>query len=201
VRLGFVLMLLFLGVNVFFVYQAIALDIALSRDIMGWLERAGAATTCEDMAEYIEKALEGMDKWGMYEGSWEWLYIHPGNDIAISRELLKSLADRAREIEKTYSRGSMDYAESMEEIKRTFARIAVNPWAWYTLRYMPWLYYWGWILAVWTVLGIYALVDEKDFRCKFGRHEDFYGRCSRCGVPIKRRKTKNEREGCVENDV
>jgi len=197
VRLGFVLILVFLALNVVFACQAIMLDIALKRDITGWLERAGAATTCEDMALYIEKALEGMDRWEMYEGSWEWLYIHPGNDIAISRQLLKSLAERAREAEATYPRGSMDYAESMEEIKRTFFNIAINPWAWYTLRHMPWLYYWGWILLTWLALAVYAFVDEVDFRCRLGlhrfrRYKDIYSEYTYCVRCDKRRRWESD---------
>jgi len=163
------IILFFVTIGLF--VQGIMLDIALRADITGWLERAGQATTAEAMASYIDKALEGLDKWGMYEGTWEWLYINPNNFMEVSRELLSDLRDRCLEIERTMPRGSMDYAESLEEIKRTFNTIAINPWAWYALRHYPWLYYWGaWFIA-WIFSVILSMADERDFRCTLGFHD------------------------------
>jgi len=164
-------LLLCLPLTVIVAYQGIMIDVAVHKDILGWLDRAKAATTAEDMAYFIDEALKGLDKWGMQEGTWEWLYVNPSNYMEYSRRILQSLRDRCIEIEGTQTRGSMGYAESLEEIKRAFNSIAVDPWRWYTLRHAPWVYYWWALLpAVWIPSLIISVIDETDFRCRLGLH-------------------------------
>ena len=207
-RLGvLILLLLCAPLTIVVFYQGVAVDVAVRRDILVWLDKAKAATTAEDMAYFIDKALDGLDKWGMYEGTWDWLYVNQDNYMEVSRKLLQSLRDRCLEIEKTQPRGSMGYAESLEEIKRTFESIAINPWAWYTLRHAPWIYYWwAWLPVVWLASIAVSVADETDFRCRFGLHDWkiihpppsrkralVYQKCKRCR---KKEVIKSKLFGC-----
>jgi len=151
-HLGKFILLALLIVTGYTIYQYVMVDIAVRRDISGWLDRAGQATTAARMAEYIEKALEGLDKWGMKDGYWAWLYQTPDNNMAVARQVLDDLKERCLEIEQTQERGSMAYAESLEEIKRTFSSVKIDPTGWWLYNKMPWLYFWWvWLLPAWLI--------------------------------------------------
>jgi len=152
----------------------VGLSVALNRDIDGWLARARAATTAELMAGYIDNAIKGLDKWNMHEGTWALIWVNPDTQIEYSRELLMKLRDRALQIEKTQTQGSMGYAESMEEIKRTFMTIHMNTYEYYTLRPAIWLYplIVPLLMLMLIILGLGLLINfDEPILCAFGWHE------------------------------
>ncbi|GAI24480.1 unnamed protein product, partial [marine sediment metagenome] len=138
--LGKLVMLAWIVVTILLVSQSISVYRDIEQDVGGYLARADAATTAVQMAGFIDNAMNGLDKWGMYEGSWGLIVKDPNTHMGLARTQLVDLRNRLLEIERTENRGSMGYAESMEEIKRNFSRIAIGPYEWYTLRHAIYLY-------------------------------------------------------------
>ena len=192
VSVGF---LIFLGMAATLVWisaQAILLDREIGQDINGYLARAETATTAEQMGEMIDGALEGLDEWNMHEGSWCWIYDTPETRMEYAILQLEGLRDRLQVIEATESRGSMGYAESLEEIKRSFGDISIEPYEFYTLYNVLWLYP-AVVIAEWTLIALFGILFAMMFSdaklipgrwiCKIRGHKFWGSTCHRCDVP------------------
>ena len=133
--------------------------------VKGWYEQAYSAADAEQMYEWLDKLIKEMEKRGMTQGHYAIIFKNPHNDIALDLEVFKSLKDRCKEIEK-YPKGSMHYAESLEDIRRQMDKTDFNPYYWvlvnkYKLRIIAFILILDVILIF--VCFIIILLLEKSF--------------------------------------
>lgn len=64
-------------------------------DTGAWLDRAQVAANATDMHTYLEKARQGLERYGMTSGNAAWIFKRPDNDMALIYDSLKRLEDRA----------------------------------------------------------------------------------------------------------
>jgi len=127
----------------------------IKEDILGWREMTYAAADAKQMEMYLDNLLKGMDKWNMHKGHYAVFFKAPDNDVAVDYEVFSALKNRAKEIQK-FDKGSMDYAESLEDIRRQAQQTSFNPTTWYIIskcgRLATLYIYFGWIVGVVFIL-------------------------------------------------
>jgi len=123
--------------------------------VCGWYERAYSAADAEQMAVWLDNLLNEMEARGMTHGHYALVFKNPHNDAALDYEVFKSLKQRCLEVQK-YPKGSMDYAESLEDIRRQMDKTDFNPWWWYMCNTAGGVF--GWMIAfLWWIIWIIAL--------------------------------------------
>lgn len=183
-KLGAIFLILLVGIPVFFVGWMIKVDIEVQGNISAWYDRACTAPTAERMAYFLDELTLSMERYGMTSGYAALIYKNPKSDMAVIHPLLLELRDRALEVEK-YPQGSMDYAESMEDIIRRMHDFEFSPFWWYRVNHTPKAVLAWWMFAYLILLGpllILAMVTwDTNLRCALGRHKwDRDGECVRC---------------------
>jgi len=121
--------------------------------VSGWYNRIPKASTAEQIAEYCSNTLSEMDRLGITEGHYAFIFKNPNNDIAVDRAILVEIRDRAVFVGK-YDKGSMDYAESLKDIRTQFGGIQANFWYWYMANRVPV----GFLVIPWVYLPITLIV-------------------------------------------
>jgi len=113
----------------------------------GWYDRIPQASTAEQLAEYCSNTLSEMDRLGIAEGHYALVFKNSNNDISVDKTILAKLRDKALFLSKTYDKGSMDYAESMADMRKQFEGIQTWFWYWclvnrvpFSLLAIPWFY-------------------------------------------------------------
>lgn len=144
--IGVILLLLGIGVPILSFTIWLRVNIALRQDVYGWYKMAYAAGHAEQMREYLDKLLVGMDKWDMKEGHYALFIKNPENDIVVDREIFDALRARLAKVQE-YNMGSMDYAESLEDIRRQMDKTGFSPGYWYWANVHPWF------LGFWISFG------------------------------------------------
>jgi len=114
--------------------------------VKGWYEQAYSAADAEQMALWLDNLLAEMERLGMTQGHYALIFKNPHNDVSLDYEVFKSLKERCLEVQK-YPKGSMDYAESLEDIRRQMDKTDFDPWWWYMCNCFGGIY--AWILAFW----------------------------------------------------
>ena len=119
---------------------SIQTDIAISNDIDGYLRRAESAPTARIMADMLENASKGLDKWDMHNGSWSLFYDHADCRMEYARQQIDALIKRCRSLETNQSIDNFNYTVSLNEMKSNFGKIHIDAYGWYTQRNAIWLY-------------------------------------------------------------
>lgn len=213
IHIGKTILIVSIVVTAIAATEALIIDKELTEDINSNLDRAESATTAKQMAHYVSKSVNGMNKYGMRKGSWAVIYKNPETNIAHSRIQLRELWKRLLEIESTYEQGSMDYSKSLEEAKTSFSKISIEPYEWYTLREAPHLhpfYLLLWLTPLWCLSAILVpfawdkpLIPNRVI-CRLLGHKPTTQRepvsggevkgCERCGEILEMSKETEEEE-------
>jgi hypothetical protein len=128
--------------------------------VRGWYEQAYAAADAEQMAHWLDELLNEMRKMGMVEGYYALIFKNPHNNVALDIKVFENLKARCLEVAK-YPKGSMDYAESLEDIRRQMLFTGFDPWWWAMVnRHGMWAWLlvtvWAWfpgaLIGTWVVL-------------------------------------------------
>lgn len=185
-KLGAIFVLILIGVPAFFIGWSIQTDIDVTNNISAWYDRASTAPTAGRMAHFLDELTASMEEYGMTSGYAALVYKNPQNDMAVIYPLLHELRDRAIEVEQ-YPHGSMDYAESMGELKLRMQDFEFNPVWWYCVNRTPSAVLAWWPIAYLILLGPLVLLAirtwDLDIRCVLGKHKwNRQGECVRCGV-------------------
>ena len=98
--------------------------------VVGWYEQAYSAADAEQMAQWLGNLLAEMERIGMTHGHYALIFKSPHNDVSLDRQVFTALRERCLEVQK-YPKGSMDYAESLEDIRRQMDKTDFDPWWWY----------------------------------------------------------------------
>jgi len=119
-----------------------------------WYEQAYSAADAEQMAVSLDNLLNEMGARGMTHGHYALVFKNPHNDAALDYEVFESLKQRCLEVQK-YPKGSMDYTQSLEDIRRQMDKTDFNPW-WYMCNTAGGVF--GWMTAfLWWIIWIIAL--------------------------------------------
>jgi hypothetical protein len=105
--------------------------------IEGWYTRAYAAADAKQMEDWLRNLVNEMKKAGMTQGHYALIFKGPANDVAVDLQVFENLIDRCKAVE-NYPEGSMDYAESLEDIRRQMVKTGFDPYHWFLFnRYLP----------------------------------------------------------------
>jgi hypothetical protein len=141
-----------IGVCLYSYYQVLPVE--------GWYKQAYAAADAEQMACWLDNLLSEMRKMGMTEGHYALVFKNPHNNVALDIQVFENLRSRCLEVAK-YPKGSMDYAESLEDIRRQMDKTDFDPWWWMMVnRHGGWAWLlvtvWAWfpgaLIVTWLVL-------------------------------------------------
>lgn len=130
-------------------------DIQIKQDVGGWYEQSYSAADATQMAKWIDELLVGMENRGMTDGHYALFWKNPHNDMALDIEVFKALKERCHEVEK-YPKGSMDYAESLEDIRRQMDKTGFDPTWWWVVNKAIWIY---WFIIVGCLLWVVSTVE------------------------------------------
>lgn len=131
----------------------------VKRDTTSWLYRAQVSAEPSDMVDYLQKVKEGMNRWGLTEGSANLVFKKPSTDM---RLIMKSIDSAISNIKPTIKmdRGSTAYQVALDNQRGilrelelySFARWNVDVWLVNILIAVLWI--------VTIVIGIVALLRE-----------------------------------------
>lgn len=120
--IGKILLGLFVGFAIFTIALGVTVGVKVGREYNGWMNRALYSSTASEASDYIGKALGGLEVLGLTEGNYSLIHQNPEQDWGITVAQLKALRARALEIGR-YPVGSMDYAESMADLRVQLIRL------------------------------------------------------------------------------
>jgi len=126
---SFVALLLSMGMLVKAKFEVISIE--------GWYTQAYAGADAKQVGDWLQNLVNEMKKVGMTQGHYALIFKGPGNDVAIDLQVFENLIVRCRAVE-NYPKGSMDYAESLEDIRRQMDKTGFEPYYWLLYnRYLP----------------------------------------------------------------
>lgn len=149
-----ILLAIVIGVAVYGYFQI--------QQVKGWYEQAYSAATAVQMSQWLGELVDAMEKEGMTQGHYALIFKNPHNNIALDLQVFENLRVRCLEVEK-YPQGSMDYAESLEDIRRQMDHTDFNPWWWWMVNRAN-VFTWAlvtsfiWFFAIF--LGIWLIGEE-----------------------------------------
>lgn len=180
--IGKIVLCIFIVLTFYTAHLAISIDLDLTQNIYGYLDRAEGATTAGSMAEFIGLAIRGLESYGIAEGNWAWIATNnPYTDMGISVRQLENLQSRLMAIEENENISSMDYATSLMEIKESFEEIPIGAYSLYTKKHAGYIYpEWiiltacvliglGWFLLPLILWETYLI--RKSWICKLRQHK------------------------------
>jgi len=122
--------------------------------IIGWYEQAYSAADAEQMEMWLDKLLEEMRDNHMTQGHYALFFKNPHNDVALDYSVFETLKERCIEVQK-HPKGSMDYATSLQDIRKQMDKTDFNPWLWFL--YNSYAIY-AWFLLIGFPLLFIALI-------------------------------------------
>jgi len=118
-----------LGLLVVFLVVTIILFVRATyvceREYDSQLDRAMKASTAQEVRGYLEEAIVGLDNLGLASGNYSFIYKTASSDWSLTVRQLQNLVSKSYGVE-AYDIGSMDYAESMQELQGQLARFVGN---------------------------------------------------------------------------
>ncbi len=131
-----ILLTIFITWSMIAIVGIIYSEIKIRKEVYGWYLQAYSAADADQMIKWFKKLIEGMEKLGMTKGHYALLIKTPHNDISLDYQVFKNLMRRCYEIKK-YSKGSMDYAESLKDIRQQMEKTGFSPVYWYFIHKFP----------------------------------------------------------------
>ncbi len=86
------------------------------KDTVAWLYRAQVASNPEDMEEYLEHCLTGMEKWQGTTGHAAIIFKTPENDMQLISRALNRSIQRCRQV-KEFDPKSVEYQTALDDLR------------------------------------------------------------------------------------
>ncbi len=92
-----------------------------------WVGRAAVSSHAEDMARYLDKAIDGMKWWGFTQGYAALIFKSPANDMSLIMKSLERTRDRAERLSKEFLSGNpgetritaVEYNQALDDLRST----------------------------------------------------------------------------------
>jgi len=96
-------------------------------DTYDWVGRAAVSSHAEDMAQYLDKAINGMKAWGFTHGNAALIFKSPANDMSLIMKSLERTKNRAERLSQEFLSGSpgagritsVDYNQALDDLRST----------------------------------------------------------------------------------
>lgn len=121
-KLAWISLVVFLGNYAIWYYT----NYRIWYDTYDWVGRASIASHAGDMAEYLNRGIEGMKRWGFTEGHAALVFPSPANDMSLIMKSLERLKERADLLAKAYTAGNpptndklttVEYNQAMDDLR------------------------------------------------------------------------------------
>lgn len=105
----------------------------LYRDTADWIVRAELAGHAGDAATYIERALRGMDNWGVHTGHAALIFKSPATDMSLLYKAMQRTHERLVALAATYdvpgvtaSRSAHEYGQVLKDIRLLYSTLPLK---------------------------------------------------------------------------
>ena len=95
-------------------------------DTYDWVIRAAVSSHAEDMTGYLDKAIDGMNRWGFNQGYAALIFKSPANDMRLIMKSLERTKDRADRLSKEFLSGNpekkitaVEYNQALDDLRST----------------------------------------------------------------------------------
>jgi len=91
-----------------------------------WVNRAAVASHAADMAQYLDKAINGMERWRFTQGHAALIWRSPANDMSLIMKSLRRTKERAEKLAEEFLNGNpghsltaVDYNQALDDLRST----------------------------------------------------------------------------------
>lgn len=140
------------GTIVHFVY----IDIWAKNNVNSLLDRAKTAADAHDMKMYLEQLRANMEKYGMTQGYFAFVYKNPNTDMRECYRIVCNLIDRLERVEKL-RKDSTEYQLMIMDIRKDLNSLEINAWKWYYINHFSEALAW-FVIYIWSWLGLLVVI-------------------------------------------
>jgi hypothetical protein len=162
--MGKILSILWVIFLIWTIVFTIHINAKIQAEVTGWYWKAETASDAEQMKGFLNKTTEGLEKLDLTTGYHAIVFKTPNTDMNIDYRVIKRLQYRLTEIG-NYPVGSMDYAESLTDVRQQLSMLNFSPAYGYLVKHYSWLL-WFWLLGFWLLpIPLCIIFWGSPFKC------------------------------------